>query len=308
MLSQSHSATIDRDAYSRGVLYVLAAGIVWSTVGLGVRLIDEATSWHILLYRSLTLTPFLFAVLWVRSGGRPIAVIRSAGISALIAGFALFLAFAGGIYAIQKTTVASALLLFASAPVFAALLGRLFLGERVRAATAVAIFVALIGVAVMVADGFSTGNMIGNLAAIGSAIGFAVYSVVLRWGKARDMMPSVFLSGLITIVLAAVICIGNGLPLTVSTNDATVALLMGVCQIGVGLVLFTIGSRAVPSAELTLLSLGEVMLAPVWVWLYIGEVPSQFTVVGGSILLAAIIGNAMTGMSRKPAPVETMDR
>lgn len=307
-MSQSHSATIDRDAYSRGVLYVLAAGIVWSTVGLGVRLIDEATSWHILLYRSLTLTPFLFAVLWVRSGGRPIAVIRSAGISALIAGFALFLAFAGGIYAIQKTTVASALLLFASAPVFAALLGRLFLGERVRAATAVAIFVALIGVAVMVADGFSTGNMIGNLAAIGSAIGFAVYSVVLRWGKARDMMPSVFLSGLITIVLAAVICIGNGLPLTVSTNDATVALLMGVCQIGVGLVLFTIGSRAVPSAELTLLSLGEVMLAPVWVWLYIGEVPSQFTVVGGSILLAAIIGNAMTGMSRKPAPVETMDR
>ena len=190
-MSQSVPAIADGAQYGRGVLLVLVAGVLWSTVGLGVRLIEDATAWQILLYRSLTLTPFLFAVLLVRSRGRPLEVIRRAGPSAGVAGFALFVAYAGGIYAIQATTVASALLIFASAPFFAALLGWLILGERVRAATAVAIFVAMLGVGIMVADGFSSGNMAGNLAAIGSAFGFAVYTVILRRGRARDMMPSV---------------------------------------------------------------------------------------------------------------------
>ena len=284
--------------YGRGVFYVLLAGLLWSTVGLGVRLIDDASAWQILLYRAFTLTPFLFAVLWIRSGGHPFAVIRQAGPSALFAGFALFFAYAGGIYAIQSTTVASALLIFAAAPMFAALLGWLVLGERLRPATGLAIAAAMTGVAVMVSEGFSTGNLIGDLAALGSALGFAIYTVILRRGRSRDMMPSVFLSGLVTIVMSSLICLALGHSLVLTASDMSVAMVMGVGQVGLGLVLYTLGSKTVPSAEMTLLSLGEVLLAPVWVWMYMGEVPSRLTVIGGSILLAAIIGNAVTGLNR----------
>ncbi|WP_419913322.1 DMT family transporter [Hoeflea sp.] len=302
-MNQAVPATDGSSGYGRGVLFVLTAGIIWSTVGLGVRLIEDASHWQILLYRSLTVTPFLFAVLWIRSRGHPLAVIRQAGPSAAFAGLCLFFAYAGGIYAIQATTVASALLIFASAPMFAALLGWLALGERVRTATAIAILFAVLGVGIMVAEGFSSGNLEGNLAAIGSALGFAVYTVILRYGRARDMMPSAFLSGFITLCLTIPICIGLGLPLVISANDASIALSMGVFQIGAGLVLYTIGSKTVPSAELTLLSLGEVLLAPVWVWMYMAEVPSPHTLLGGAVLLAAIVGNAVTGMRRRAAPV-----
>jgi len=297
-LAEAAEDSVHGAGYGRGVLYVLLAGVLWSTVGLGVRLIDDASAWQILLYRAFTLTPFLFVVLWIRSGGHPFAVIRQAGPSAFFAGFALFFAYAGGIYAIQSTTVASALLIFAAAPMFAALLGWLVLGERLRPATGLAIAAAIIGVAVMVSEGFSTGNLVGNLAALGSALGFAIYTVILRRGKSRDMMPSVFLSGLVTIVMSSLICLALGHSLVLTANDMSVAMVMGVGQVGFGLVLYTLGSKTVPSAEMTLLALGEVLLAPVWVWMYMGEVPSQVTIIGGSILLAAIVGNSVTGMNR----------
>ncbi|MCP4998985.1 MAG: EamA family transporter [Hyphomicrobiales bacterium] len=292
--------------YGRGVVYVLIAGVLWSTVGLGIRLVEDASVWQILLYRACSLTPFVFVVLWLRSGGKPFDVIRRAGTSSVLAGFALFTAYAGGVYSIQTTTVASALLIFASAPVFAAILGWLVLGETVRRATGVAILLAVIGVAIMVANGFTSGNIVGNLAALGGANGFAVYTVILRRGRATDMMPSVFMSGIATILISAPLCIALGLPLVISAHDATIALAMGIFQIGMGLVLYTLGSKTVPAAELTLLSLGEVLLAPVWVWLYMGEVPTSFTLIGGALLLAAIAGNALSGMKRRPVAISSV--
>lgn len=286
--------------YRRGVLFVLAAGVLWSTVGLGIRLLDDASVWQILFYRSLSLTPFLFLVIWVRSNGQPIATIRKAGPASVIAGVALVAAYAGGIYSIQTTSVASALLLFASAPFMAAILGWIVLGEPVRRATGIAIVVAIIGVAVMVADGFSSGNMVGNLAALASAFGFAVFTVALRWGKAQEMLPSVFLSGIFAIGFSALLCALQGLAFAIPVHDVSIALVMGVFQIGAGLVLYTIGSNTVPAAELTLLSLGEVLLGPVWVWLFLGETVDRYTLLGGVLLLAAIAGNALSGLRRKP--------
>ncbi len=292
--------TSDAVGYRRGILLVLAAGVVWSTVGLGIRLIEDASVWQILFYRSLSLTPFLFLVLWIRSDGQPIRTIRSAGRASVVAGCALILAYAGGIFSIQTTSVASALLLFASAPFMAAILGRIVLGETIRRATAVAILFAVAGVAIMVADGFSSGHMVGNLAALGSALGFAVFTVALRRGRAQDMLPSVFLSGVFGIALSALVCLSLGLSFTLSVQDTSVALAMGVFQIGAGLVLFTIGSKRVPAAELTLLSMGEVLLGPFWVWLFLGETATGNTVLGGLVLLAAIAGNALSGLRRKP--------
>ena len=125
-------------SYSRGVLLVLLAGVCWSSMGLAIRSMEAANVWQILFYRSCALAPFLFAIIAIRSGGRPLAVIRKAGVASVIGGLALVVAFTGGIYAIQTTTVANAMFLFATAPFMAALLGRLVLGERVRSATLIA--------------------------------------------------------------------------------------------------------------------------------------------------------------------------
>ena len=282
---------------------MIAAGTLWSTVGLGIRLIENAEVWQILLYRSCSLTPFLFLVMWLRSGGQPVSQIRKAGMPAVVGGLALVAAYSGGIVALQTTTVANAMLLFASAPFFAAGLGWLVLGETVRRATAVAVLVAVVGIAVMVSQDFSSGALAGNLAALGSALGFAVFTVALRWRKTEDMMPAVFLSGVFAIAITGSICLVRELPLILSANDASIALMMGVLQVGAGLVLYTMGSKTVPSAELALLSMAEVVLGPLWVWMFLGETAGLYTLAGGAILLTAIAGNALSGLRRKPPAI-----
>ncbi len=288
---------------SKGLFFVFAAGVIWSTIGLGIRLIENAEVWQILLYRSVSLTGFLFFVILLRTGENPIRLAFQAGLPAVVAGLALVGAYTGGIYAIQSTSVANAMLLFAAAPLIAAILGWAFLHEPVRPATRIAIFIAIAGIAIMVSDKSSGGAVWGNLAALGSAFGFAVFSVALRWGKSSEMLPSVFLSGIFSIVIMSLICWILDLTLVLSVNDATIATGMGVFQVGAGLVFYTLGSKTVPAAELVLLSMAEVVLGPVWVWLFLGETASIDTLTGGLVLLLAIAGNALSGARRKPPPI-----
>lgn len=293
----------DAEAHKYGVLFVFAAGVLWSTVGLGIRLIEDAVVWQILLYRSISLSLFLYVLIQVRSGESPFVQIRRIGAPAVIAGLSLVAAYSGGIYAIQNTSVANAMLLFATAPFMAAVLGWIVLREPVRAATWAAIAVAIGGIAIMVADKSGGVVLKGSLAALGSAFGFAVFTVALRWGRTGEMLPAVFLSGLFAIVITLAICLGLGLPLVLSPNDGGIAMGMGVFQVGAGLILYTLGSRSLPAAELALLSLAEVLLGPLWVWLFLGETATVNTLIGGAVLLAAIAGNAVSGKRRKPPPI-----
>src|SRR6056297_3800359 len=246
------------DAHKHGVLFVFAAGVLWSTVGLGIRLIEEAVVWQILLYRSISLSLFLYVLIRVRSGESPFVQIRQIGAPAVIAGLSLVAAYSGGIYAIQNTSVANAMLLFATAPFMAAVLGWIVLREPVRTATWVAIAVAIGGIGIMVADKSGSVALKGSLAALGSAFGFAVVTVALRWGRTGEMLPAVFLSGLFAIVITSAICLGLGLSFVLSPSDGGIAMGMGVFQVGAGLILYTLGSRSLPAAELALLSLAEV--------------------------------------------------
>lgn len=292
-----------RPTYVVGVVLVLFAGAFWSSMGVGIRLIEAANVWQILLYRSVSLALFLFAIIAWRSGLRPLARIRKAGLAGAIGGAGLVVAFSGGIYAIQTTSVANAMFLFASSPFLAAFLGWVMLREPVRRATWIAMLVGVAGVAVMVANGISAGRMAGNLSALLAAGGFAVFAIALRWGKLEDMLPAVFLAGLFATLTAALACWIGGYAYTIPANDVAIALALGVFQIGVGLTIFTIGSKVVPAAELALLSMTEVLLAPLWVWLFLGETADPETLLGGAILLLAIAGNALSGLRRKPVPV-----
>jgi drug/metabolite transporter (DMT)-like permease len=296
-------AASNLDAHKYGVLFVFAAGVLWSTVGLGIRLIEDAVVWQILLYRSISMSLFLYVLIRMRSGESPFVQIRRIGSPAVVAALSLVAAYSGGIYSIQNTSVANAMLLFATAPFMAAVLGWIVLRERVRFATWVAIAVAVGGIAIMVADKSGSVALRGSLAALGSALGFAAFTVALRWGRTGEMLPAVFLSGLFAIAITLAICLNLGLSVILSPNDGGIAMGMGVFQVGAGLILYTLGSRSLPAAELALLSLAEVLLGPLWVWLFLGETASFNTLVGGMVLLAAIAGNALSGKRRKPPPI-----
>ena len=284
-------------------MLVLAAGICWSTIGLGIRHIEIANVWQIVFFRSLALTPLLLLVMTLRARGNPFSVIYNAGLAGIFGGISLVFAFSGGILAIQTTTVANAMFLFAAAPFFAAVLGWVALGEHVRKATWVSMGCALLGIFLMVWEGFSLGRIIGNVSALISALGFAAFTISLRWRKLEDMMPAVFLAGIFAIVAAGIICQIKGYGFSIPAHDIGLATAMGIFQVGAGLILYTLGSKVVPSAELALLAMTEVVFGPFWVWLFLGETIGGYTLLGGGVLLLAITGNALSGLRRNPVPL-----
>ena len=289
--------------YRRGVALVLLAGSLWSLMGLGLRQIEAASVWQILFWRSVGMVPVLLAVIWWTSSGKPLAAIRSVGVAGTLGGLSLVLAFAGAIYAIQTTTIANAVFLFSASPFVAAVLGWILLGERVRPWTWAAIALAVFGMYLMVREGLETGALAGNIAALLSAVGFGAFSVALRWGKVGDTLPVALLGGVFSILAAGLVLALRGEPVAASGWDIGVSALIGAVILALGMVVYTAASKAVPAAELTLLSLIEVLLGPLWVWLLMGETASAATFVGGGVLLAAVALNAVMG-ARAQWPVE----
>jgi DME family drug/metabolite transporter len=289
----------DRD-YARSVALVLAAGVLWSIAGLVVRLINDANEWQILFYRSAFLIITLITYLAARNRGGLVLAFSAAGSNAVWAGLFLGLGFASWIFAMTHTTIANALFILASSPLLAALVAKLSLGEAIRRVTLVCMIVSVFGIALMVGEGVVIGTLTGNLMALGASFSFALFTVTLRKGKAVDMTPAVCWAGIWAMVLAATVLAITQRGFVVSIYDLTLCGLLGFVQVGLGLILFTIGSRHIPAGELALLSMTEVVLGPVWVWIGVGEVPTHFTIVGGLIVLGAISAQALSGVRRRP--------
>ncbi|MFM2354308.1 MAG: hypothetical protein RLZZ528_44 [Pseudomonadota bacterium] len=275
-------------SYRKGVALVIVAALMWSLMGLLIRLVGDVGTWQVLFYRSLGMIPVLFAVIAWRSGGAPLAAIRATGWAGLLGGAGLVLAFAGAIYAIQSTTVANAVFMFSVTPLMTAVLGAVFLGEPVSRRATIAIGVALVGIFVMVREGLSIGAGWGNLSALASSAGFAVFTVLLRRQHVADHTPAILIGAVLSVAVAATVISATGTGFAVPPRGIAIAMLMGAVILGVGITIFALGGRAVPAAEMSLLALVEVMLGPVWVWLFLGETASAGTFIGGAILLAAI--------------------
>ena len=284
--------------YGTGMAMVLTAGLLWSFQALMIRQIEEAGAWALLVWRSLAMLPVLLAFLAWRTGGSPLPVIRRAGLAGVPGGIGLVVAMGGAIVAFQTTTVANAAFLFAASPLLAALLGWLILRETVAPRTWGAIALALVGIFLMVRDGLAAGAMLGNVAALLSALGFAAFSVALRWRRIEDSLPASILGAAFSVLAGTLAAIQTGQTLAIPAADLMWCVLMGVGTLSGGMILYTLGSRVVPSAELTLLSNTEVLLAPFWVWLIMGETASAATFTGGAVVLAAILFNAFAGVHR----------
>ena len=283
-----------------GTLLVFLAGVLWSTVGVAVKSMESADAFQILLYRSLSLSLYIGFITFILFGNSLFSIVKNIKKYTLCGAF-LFCAYLGGIYSLQHTSAANALILFACAPIITAVVSSIFLREILTKVTFVSIILAMFGVLIMVWNDFGDTNAKGNLAAIGSAFGFAFFTVNLRYNKNIEMLPSVFVSGIIGFLFTFFIISFSGVGFIIPQNDFLIAISMGVFQVGSGLVLYTIGSKVVAATQLTILSLGEVFLGPLWVWVAIGEEVSLNTFLGGLIIFAAVLFNAFFVQSKNKA-------
>ncbi len=281
--------------YRTGVGLILLAGLLWSMQGPIITLIDHTGSWALLMWRSIGLLAVLLAYLTLQGGA--LRQMRGLGAAGVIGALGLVLAYGGAIFAFQSTSVAKTVLLFSASPFFAAILGRIILGQRVRWITWASILLATAGISWMVQDSLTGGSGIGDAAALGSALGFAIFTVAL--GRGGAMFPTIALGAFFAIIAGCVMALLMGQAIVTTGTDISLALFMGVVTLSGGMILFSMGSRVVPAASATLMSLVEVFLAPVWMWLFFGQGISANTAFGGAIVLTAVILNALSsGMSK----------
>jgi len=277
---------------------VLFAGLIWSFGPLVVRyMIDpHLGTWQYIFARGLTIFAVLNLYLFFEEGKNFYKNYSKIGISGFIGGSGLGVAMVTFIYSITNTSAAVTLLCLAAMPFFTALLGFLFLKEKISLNVWAAIIIATIGIIIIASGNTEKNSLIGLIFGIASSIGFSVFSVTLRWRKETPKFTTVAVAGLFCVVISTIFILSNGSNFLSSSYNGAMFSLHGtlVCM---GLILYSIGSKAIPAAELTLLSLTEVIGGIFWVWLPlfgINEIPSTNTIIGGFFIFMSIIYYSLT--------------
>ena len=272
----------------RHYVFAITAPLFWSLAGVVVKSLEQATEWQINFYRCISLAVFVAIVTLIRYRRSTLAVLRAGGFKTVVAGALLSGAMLCNVVALKYTTVAVAVFVMAAAPILAALLGKIFLAEQVSARVWASIAMAVAGIAIMVGGRLQVGDTIGVAVAVLGIVFFGIYAVTLRVGKNVDMTPAVLYGGAIGGVVSLSVSIGTGVGLVIPWIEAMWCSLLGVVQLGLGSVLFALAAQGVPAVQLTLFALGEPLLAPIWVWLMLGDLPTAATLTGGAILFAAL--------------------
>ena len=274
---------------------MVGATLCWATAGILVRNMEVTDGWKITFWRSFFMTVFLLVVLSVQHGSRLPQRVRAMGWPGVISGLLFAWMMISFILALSLTTVANTLVVGSISPFVAALCGHLFLGEKVAPRTWLAMIAAIGGIMMMFFDALTGGGWAGNLIALCIPLGFGANVVILRKHRAAvDMVPSVLLAGIFSMLIA----LPFALPLTVSAGDLVLLSIMGIVQLGVGLLLMMVAVRYLASAEIGLLSILEIIFGTLSVWVLIGERPSQAALIGGGIVVSALIANQIAGMGQ----------
>jgi drug/metabolite transporter (DMT)-like permease len=280
-------------AHTKALFLVLTAGTLWSFGALTIRyMVDpHIYRWQYLFFRGLTIAGILCLYLLAKDGRRFAQNFSRLGASGVIGAIGLVSAFVCFIWSITLTTAANTLFLFASIPFLAAFMGIVLLKEAIRPLTWVAMAISFIGIAVMVIEGLESGSVLGTITGFAAACGFATFSVSLRYRKETPQFATIALAGILCAILTAVILFAQSDSVLMPNRNIFLSMVHGTL-VGVGLILFSLGARYFPAAELNLLSLVEVVGGVIWVYLPIfgiNEVPSMLTVVGGGIVSGAIL-------------------
>ncbi|MCB2149069.1 MAG: DMT family transporter [Deltaproteobacteria bacterium] len=293
-------------AHFKALFQVLTAGTLWSFGALTIRYMVDPQNyrWQYLFFRGLTVAAILCICLIAKDGSRFLYSFKRIGMPGVVGASGLVGAFICFIWSITLTTAANTLFLFASTPFLAAFMGIAILKEKIRPFTWAAMIVALIGITVMVIEGLETGSVLGTVTGFAAACGFSIFSVSLRWRKETPQFATVALAGFLCAILTASIIFLHSDTVLMPDRNIYLSMVHGTL-IGVGLILFSLGAKYFPAAELNLLSLVEVVGGVIWVYLPIfgiNEVPSMLTVVGGFIVTCAIIFDSV-GTRLKPEVV-----
>lgn len=294
-------------SYGTGVLFAAAGAACWSMAGGLVRLTEGIDAWQIVFYRSSVVLVCMLVWLGLRFRGSLWARTREAGINAVIAGVAIGTAGLVFIIAMFYTTVADAVFMTGVSPFLSAILGVWILRERIPGITWFAMCVALLGMGVIFYGNAGGGALVGTLLALYSAFCFSCYAVMLRWGQKTEMSVALIWNAIYLVaVTGLIILLPSGLRETHGMQDLAIGwwnfglcFIMGAVQLTLGLILFTIGSRSVPAAQLALIALVEPTLSPLWAWLASGELPPIWTFIGGAVIVAAIVIQALFASRNK---------
>ena len=274
----------DRLLYRRGILQLVASGFFLSTSGIALRIIEQADGWQILFYRSLALSVTILLILVFQKGSRVFDEFRGLEWNDYLLALFLGSGFVAYVFALLYNTVANALFIFSCAPFVAGFLGWILLGERVATRTWFAIGGAMAGLTVMVGSELAVSRYLGTLIALWIPIAYAASIIVIRSSKRENMLAALCLAGLVSGGLSAIFVTDYALTL----QDLIISLYLGVFQAGIGFTLVVLGTRYIPAAQVGLLAMVEPVLAPIWVWMGVGEVPGLATIVGGAIIFLAI--------------------
>ncbi len=277
------------------VTFVLLSGFLNSFGGLILRHIEYATEWQIVFFRTGSLSLAIFAILLLRNPGDFIASVIRIGFWGLVAGLLFAAMQTLFVFSLSNTTVANTVFILSSGPIITAVLARIVLGESVDAATWGILALAVLGITLMVGDGLKSDSLLGNLAAVGGSLCFAGFVVIFRARRQVDMMPSLVIGGFMAMGISAVMAGGE---LSIPLPDLSLSIFWGGIISSLVLAFFTVASRHLSGAELTLLLMLEYFLGPFWVWLFINEVPSAVTLVGGAIVLSGVVAQAYLSSAR----------
>tara|TARA_Y100001970_G_scaffold170489_1_gene208366 strand:- start:101 stop:961 length:861 start_codon:yes stop_codon:yes gene_type:complete len=268
-----------------GPILVLLGGFSLSWGGLIIRSFEGASIWQILFYRSIFFLWVLTTFLLLTYGKKTFKKIKEAGIPGLVGGVFLSASFVAYLYSMSETAVANVVFIISTQTVFLPILAYLFLKEKISSRGIVAIVLAMIGVILMIGDSIGTGSLYGNLAALAIPINFSILILIIRKYPRVDMIPAIFYAGILSCLYGLIFLE----EISISSKDVWLSFLLGVPQLAFGFIFITIGSRTTPAVTIGLLMLMETIFAPIWVWLFFNEIPPTSVLIGGLIIISAVV-------------------
>ena len=282
-----------------GPLLIFLGALSLSFGGLIVKSFEGATLWQILFWRSLffSLTVLTFLIITYKS-----KVLKSfyvSGLPGFIGGLILSIGFCGYVFAMYNTTVANTNFIISLQILFLAIFGFFFLKEKINSITLISIILAMSGVLLMVGNSLSPGELSGNLAAFTMPITFAVLIMIVRKFPSVDMVPAQFVAGISSCLIGLLF----SPTIMISPHDIFLGFIAGFFQIGFGFIFITIGARTTPSAMVGIIMLSESVLGPIWAFLFVSEIPSLYGLIGGAIILFAVLLQFYTLLKKPKATV-----
>ena len=268
-----------------GPFLVFLGAVSLSFGGLIVKSFEGSTLWQILFWRSVFFIIVISIFLFINYKKTVFSALYKSGLPGLFGGIILSVGFASYVFAMYETTVANTNFIIQTQTLFLAIFGYIFLKEKITILTFSCIAVAIFGILLMLGNSVSPGQMIGNLVAFIMPISFAILILIVRKFPEVDMIPLQLVAG----IFAMIIGLAMSPSIMVSSKDIFLGFLAGVFQVGFGFIFITIGARSTPSAFVGIIMLTEAVLGPLWAWMFVNENPPISVLIGGSIVISAVV-------------------